>query len=259
MRPFEPADARIVVTGGGSGIGAAFCQAFGDAGASQIIVADLSIGDAQAVADRCGGKAVCCDVADPNALGQLINDVEKDGPIDLFVSNAGVTERGDMSVPRDDWQRVWDVNVMAHVEAARLLVPGMLGRGRGHILNVASAAGLLSQFDAPYAVSKHGAVAFAEWLAITYGPRGLGVSCLCPGGVDTPLLRSESAARQSAFGTLMPPEEVARITIDGLKEGRFLILTHSMIAEQMNRRAADPDRWIRGMGRFHASVEDAEK
>lgn len=258
MTPFDCAGAQVVVTGGGSGIGAALCRAFARAG-SRVVVADLDPDRAGAVAAECGGLTVSCEVADPASLAALIARAEEDGPVDLFVSNAGITERGDMSVARSAWQRVWDVNVMAHVEAARLLMPRMLERGRGHFLNVASAAGLLSQFDAPYAVSKHGAVAFAEWLAITYGPRGVGVSCLCPGGVDTPLLRAESPARQEALGEgLMTPDEVARITLDGLAEGRFLILTHDMIAKQMQHRAADPDRWIRGMARFHASVAEAE-
>lgn len=259
MTPFAAQGRHVVVTGGGSGIGAALARRFATCGAARVVVADIDPDAARAVATAIGGEAMGCDVGDPQALAGLVDAVQAGGPIDLFCSNAGVTARGGAEVPRAAWQTLWDINVMAHVEAARLLLPGMLARGQGHFLNVASAAGLLSQFDAPYAVTKHAAVAFAEWLAITYAHRGIGVSCLCPGGVDTPLLRSESAARQAALGEgQQSADQVAETAIRGLEEGRFLILTHGFTQEQMRRRAADPDRWVRGMGRFHAGVADAE-
>lgn len=253
-------DANIVVTGAGSGIGRALAHAFVRHGAASVVVADRDEVAAMAVADEINGRACQVDVASPAAMDWLIEMAEQDGPVDLFCSNAGITVRGGTGVSEPEWERIWRVNVMAHVACAKRLLPGMLERGSGHFLNVASAAGLLSQFDAPYTVTKHAAVAFAEWLSITYGDQGIGVSCLCPGGVDTPLFRSESEARQHAMGEgLLSPDQVAEIAIEGLLENRFLILTHEAVREQAMRRARDTDRWVHGMRKFFSSVRDKEQ
>jgi NAD(P)-dependent dehydrogenase (short-subunit alcohol dehydrogenase family) len=252
-------DKVVVITGGASGIGAAMARRFAAEGARQVVIADRDLAAAQALADDIGTSqawTVAVDVSLDTKIARLVADTEaRAGPIDLFCSNAGITAIGGPELPDADWARVMNVNLMAHVFASRALLPRMLARGSGYLLNTASAAGLLSQFDAPYAVSKHAAVAFAEWLSITYGGRGIGVSCLCPGGVDTPLLRSESGARRELLSQgLISADAVAQAVVQGLAEERFLILTHDFVREQMQRKAADTDRWIRGMRRFHAQA-----
>jgi NAD(P)-dependent dehydrogenase (short-subunit alcohol dehydrogenase family) len=246
----------IVVTGGGSGIGSAMARRFSAEGARAVVIADLDFASAQAAAHLCGGMAVRTDVGDAASLQDLIETVEaKIGPIDLFCSNAGITVLGGAEAPDTSWERVWRINVMAHVVAARLLVPRMLSRGGGYLLNTASAAGLLSSFDAPYAVSKHGAVAFAEWLSITYGGNGLGVSCLCPAGVDTPMLRSEPPERRALLSDgLMSADAVAEVVARDLAIDRFLILPNPKVLEWLQRKTSDPERWIKGMRKHHASA-----
>lgn len=253
----------VVVTGGGSGIGAAMARRFAAEGARAVVVADLQARAAEEVAAQCTGadgavvgQAQVIDVADAEALQALILRTEGDvGPIGLFCSNAGLGVRPGSMTSQDTWQRLWDVHVMAHVVAAEALVPRMLARGGGWLLATASAAGLLSQFDAPYAVTKHAAVAYAEWLSIKYGDQGLGVSCLCPGTVDTPLLRAEAPQRREAMANGMPPmspEAVAEVVVQGLADERFLILPHREVGTWMQHKAADPQRWIRGMRRMFA-------
>lgn len=244
-------DKLVVVTGGGSGIGAALARRFAAEGARAVVVADRDAAGAQRVAAAISGHAAALDVAEPQAIADLVDRVEaQHGAIDLFCSNAGITAIGGPELPDADWLRVMDVNLMAHVRAARALLPRMLARGGGTLLNTASAAGLLSQFDAPYAVSKHAAVAFAEWLSITYGDRGIRVSCLCPGAVDTPLLQAETQARRALLSRgLMDADAVAGCVVQGLAEERFLILPHGFVQEQVRRKAEDPERWLRGMRR----------
>jgi NAD(P)-dependent dehydrogenase (short-subunit alcohol dehydrogenase family) len=246
-------DKVVVVTGGASGIGAAMARRFVREGARAVVVADLNGAAADHVADDIGGHAVQANVALEADVLRIIDTTQsRFGPIDLFCSNAGVTAIGGPEVPDEAWQRVWSVNVMAHVYAARALVPRMLERGRGYLLQTASAAGLLSQFDAPYAVTKHAAVAFSEWLAITYGGRGLKVSCLCPAGVDTPMLRAQAPERWRLLSEgMISADSVADAVIEGLDAERFLILSHASIAELVRRKADDPDRWLRGMSRLH--------
>ncbi|MEJ8810379.1 SDR family oxidoreductase [Variovorax ureilyticus] len=252
----ELRDKVVVVTGGASGIGAAMARRFMREGARAVVVADRHADAAESVAREIGGHAATVDVSDEAQVQRLIDDTEaRHGTIDLFCSNAGITAHGGPELPDADWQRVMDVNLMAHVRAARALLPRMLARGRGHLLQTASAAGLLSQFDAPYAVSKHAAVAFAEWLSITYGARGIGVSCLCPGGVETPLLEAETPQRRALMASgIVSAETVAECVIDGLREERFLILPQDFIREQMQRKAADTERWLRGMRKLHAAA-----
>lgn len=247
-------DKVVVVTGGASGIGLAMAKRFVAEGAHAVVVCDRDGERARAEAARIGAHAVALDVCDEGAIERLVDEAEaRHGPINLFCSNAGITAIGGPELPDADWARVMEVNLMAHVRAARALLPRMLARGGGYLLQTASAAGLLSQFDAPYAVSKHAAVAFAEWLSITYGDRGIRVSCLCPGAVDTPLLQAESEARRALLAQgLIDADAVAAIVVNALAEERFLILTHEFVQEQLQRKVADPERWLRGMRRVHA-------
>ena len=258
----ELAGKVVVVTGGGSGIGAALCRRFAAEGAKGVVVADIDSGNAASVAEEVGGLAVRTDVAHQADIEALVEQAESScGPVDLFCSNAGIGGGGGVDVPTADWQRIWEINLMAHVHAARAVVPGMVARGEGYLLNTASAAGLLTNIgNAPYTVTKHAAVALAEWLAITYGDQGVKVSCLCPQGVRTPMLTAgldvddPSAAMVLAAGRMIEPEDVADAVVEGLREERFLILPHPEVAEYYRRKADDPDRWIRGLRRLQARL-----
>ena len=179
----------------------------------------------------------------------------KAGDIDLFCSNAGISVTGGIEVADADWERIWSINVKAHLYAARAVLPGMLARGSGYLLHTVSAAGLLTQIgSAPYSVTKHAALALAEWLAITYGDRGIKVSCLCPQGVRTDmLLRADGPGNFLLEGSLSL-EAVAETVVQGLADERFLILPHPEVAEYFRRKASDYDRWLRGMRRLQSSV-----
>jgi NAD(P)-dependent dehydrogenase (short-subunit alcohol dehydrogenase family) len=247
----------VVVTGGASGIGAALCRRFGAEGARAVVVADFNIEGAQAVAVEIGASALAIPT-DVRVEAEIVSLVartsERFGQIDLFCSNAGIAIGGGEEASNADWQRIWEVNTMAHVYAARAVLPAMLARGEGYLLNTASAAGLLTQADsAPYSVTKHAAVAFAEWLAIAYGDRGIRVSCLCPQGVRTPMLMGvgprEGVGAFLQDGSISP-EELAEAVVKGLAEEKFLILPHPEVAEYMRRKTGDYDRWLRGMRKF---------
>jgi NAD(P)-dependent dehydrogenase (short-subunit alcohol dehydrogenase family) len=242
----------IVVTGGGNGIGAALCRRFAAEGARRIISVDLDGGAAEKVAMEVRGVAMRVDVSDEAQVKDL---VAKAGDIDLFCSNAGISVTGGVEVPDADWERIWGINVKAHLYAARAVLPGMLARGGGYLLHTVSAAGLLTQIgSAPYSVTKHAALALAEWLAITYGDRGIKISCLCPQGVRTDmLLRADGPGNFLLEGSLTP-EAVADMVVEGLADERFLILPHPEVAEYFRRKASDYDRWLRGMRRLQASV-----
>ena len=250
-------DTVAVITGGGSGIGAALARRFAAEGAAHIVVVDRAPDTAEAVAAEVGGTAEQVDVTDPGAVQDLVDrTLGAHGRIDLFASNAGIATGGGLD---DDemWQRVLAVNTLAHVYAARAVLPAMLNRGSGYLLQTASAAGLLtSPGDAPYAVSKHGAVALAEWLAVTYGGRGVKVSVVCPMGVETPLLMDglragEPGARAvAASGEIISAEQVADAVVAGLAEERFLILPHPQVGTFWAQKASDPDRWLAGMRRL---------
>jgi len=252
----------VVVTGGADGIGAALCRRFAAAGAAKVVVADINGAGAAAVAAEIGGEAVTLDVRDGAAIAALVADLEaRFGRIDLFCSNAGVgggdPDRNNAASATDDtWQRGWDVNVMAHVHAARAVIPGMLARGEGYILNTVSAAGLLSQIgSAVYSTTKHAAIGFAESLAIAHGDAGIRVSVLCPQGVDTAMLRAGggSAQPQNLDGVLTPAQ-VADSVVEGLAAERFLILPHPIVETYMQRKTADYDRWLGGMRRLRARM-----
>lgn len=250
-------DAVVVVTGAASGIGKALAQRFAVEGARAVVVVDR---DARVrdVAASIGGHGLIADVGEAAEIERVVRDVlAAHGAIDLFCSNAGIGGgHGGIDTTDEDWQRIWQVNVMAHVYAARAVLPSMLAAGHGYLLQTASAAGLLTQIgSAPYAVTKHAAVALAEWLAVTYGDRGIKVSCLCPQGVKTPMLAGASGAVRAMLDTqAVEPEAVADAVVQGLADERFLILPHPEVAEYYRRKASDPDRWLRGMRRFQREV-----
>jgi NAD(P)-dependent dehydrogenase (short-subunit alcohol dehydrogenase family) len=245
-------DKVCVVTGGASGIGEAVARGFAAAGARGVVVADLKSSRERlaGVAGDIDGLAVTADVAEEQDIKALIAATEdKYGPIDIFFSNAGLSRKGQETADDADWDVSWRVHVMSHVFAARALLPGMLARGSGYLLNTASAAGLLASLNSmPYGVTKHAAVALAEHLAIQYGDRGIRVSVLCPQSVQTGMTTpGPSAARVDG---VMLPAEVARIVIEAIEAERFLILTHSQVHEYMQRKAQNIDRWLAGMRRL---------
>lgn len=250
-------DKIIVITGGASGIGAAMARRFAEAGAKHVVCADRDLAGAQAVASDIGGTAIQTDVSLEADITALIETVETDiGPIDLFVSNAGIIMEGGVEVADDSWQKIWDINVLAHIRAARILVPKMLARGGGYILSTASAAGLLAQIgSAPYSVTKHAAVSFAEWLAITHGDEGLKVSVLCPQGVATAMTADIDTSTVAKDG-MLTAEAVAQVTLDAIEEDRFLILPHPQVADYIKQKGSDPERWITGMQRWQAMLTD---
>lgn len=250
-------DKVIVVTGGAAGIGAALCRRFAAEGARGVVVADRDAEGARRVAAEIGGMAVEVDVASEAKVIRLVEQTTAHfGPIDLFCSNAGIATMGGVDASDADWQRTWDVNVMAHVYAARAVLPGMLVRGEGYLVQTASAAGLLTQIgSAPYALTKHAAVALAEWLAITHGDAGIGVSCLCPLGVETAMLRNAPGGIGDHLRAgAMTAEAVAEAVVAGIAEERFLILPHPEVAEYFRHKADDYDRWIRGMRRLQEKL-----
>ena len=251
-------DKVAVVTGGANGIGRAMCERFAAEGARGVVVADLDMERAEQLAKQINGLAVRTNVAVENDIINLVDRaIEAYGAIDVFCSNAGIGTPGGADEPNEVWQNIWEVNVMAHIYAARAVLPGMLERGSGYIVATASAAGLLTQIgSAPYSVTKHAAVAFAEWLAITHGDAGIKVSCLCPQGVNTDLLR-RSAGGPGEFlrAGALEPEDVASAVVRAMDEERFLILPHPEVAEYIRRKAGDYDRWLRGMRRLQATFK----
>ncbi len=248
----------IVVTGGASGIGAALVRRFAQEGAAGIVVADLDEAQAQAVAAEVGGLAVRTDVSDEAQVQALIAQATAHyGRVDVLCSNAGVVTGGGLQASNADWQRLWEVNLMAHVYGARAVVPQMLERGEGYLLQTASAAGLLSHPEsAVYAVTKHAAVAMAEWLAIQYGDKGIRVSCLCPQGVRTPMLMGKGGERKSFLQEgMLSPEQVAQDVVQAMREERFLVLPHPEVLDYLRNKTADIDRWLGGMRRLRAKSE----
>ena len=245
-----------VVTGAAGGIGSAIARELARAGA-RVVVSDLDLAGVEAVAAEIGGIAFRADVGQERDLVTLVQQVEQGvGPIDLFCSNAGIVISGGAEVLDDDWDRIWRINTMAHVWAARAVVPDMLRRGGGYLVNVASAAGLVTQIgSAPYAVTKRAAVAFAEWLAVTYGDRGLKVSCVCPLGVRTAMLESEDDRMKTLLGPgAIEPAQVAVAVREGIEREEFLILPHPEVREYVRRKWDDNERWLRGMRRLVRTI-----
>lgn len=251
----------VVVTGGASGIGLAMCRAFAAAGARGVVVADLDAATCDRVAMELGPVGLGCatNVADAAQVQALVDrSTERFGQVDVFCSNAGVISRTDQDTPMADWQRHWDVNLMAHVHAANSVLPQMLARGEGYLVQTVSAAGLLSQVNAaPYTVTKHAAAGFAEWLSIAYGDAGIRVSCLCPQGVMTPLmLGADAKTGRPSFlkeGALSP-DVVAQAVLAAMRQEHFLVLPHPEVLNFWQRKTADIDRWLAGMRRLRAKV-----
>ncbi len=250
-------DKIVVVTGGANGIGRALCRRFAAEGAKAVIVADIEREAARRVAAEIGGWDINADVSSESDIQMLVDEVlKRHRRIDLFCSNAGVGVEGDCCAPDRDWLRSWEVNVMSHVYAARAVLPGMLARHEGYLLQTVSAAGLLIMpGSAPYTVSKHAALGLAEWLSITYGDQGIKVSALCPLGVKTRMLeRAEFGGGTFLLDDAIEPEQVAEAVIQGLEAEQFLIAPHPQVLEYMRRKAGDYDRWLAGMRRLQASL-----
>ncbi len=249
---------HAVVTGGANGIGRALARKFSAEGA-RVVVADLDLERASTLASEIGGLAVAVDVGDESSLRALVERAEREGgPIDLFCSNAGIGVLGGVEVENEHWQEIWEVNVMAHVYAARAVLPSMLERGEGYLLNTASAAGLLTQIDsACYSVTKHAAVGFAEWLAVTYGDRGIAVSVLCPQAVRTAMTAESANGGVAGVDGMIEPEEVADCVIEALGEERFMILPHPTVAKYLQNKVGDYDGWLAGMRRLRARFQSS--
>ncbi len=269
----EIAGRVAVVTGGASGIGRSICLALADAGAAGLVVADIDAAGAAEVAakiEAAGHRALAvpADMSRESDVQALVAQTEQElGPVELFFSNAGIIVAGGVEVADEAWSRIWAINVQSHVYAARALLPGMLARGQGYLVITASAAGLLTQLgSAPYAVTKHAAVALAEWLSITYGERGVSVSVLCPQAVMSNLaatsrrelgqdalpadIGATGGSAQAAVNGVLEPDQVAAVVLEAIRSGQFLILPHPDVATYERRRADDRERWLRGMRRL---------
>ncbi len=236
-----------VITGAAGGIGKAMAERFAADGA-QVVCTDIDTNGAQKVAEQIGGHSFGCDVSQEHDIQYLIEHVETQiGPIDLFCANAGILTLGGLDVSDTEWDRIWKINVMSHVWTARHLVPRMVDRGGGYILTTASAAGLLNQPGAaPYGVTKHAAVGFAEWLALTYGHQGIRVSVLCPQAVRSDMTRGHENS-VAAIDGMLEPEIVAQSCVEAIEAERFLILPHPQVMDYMQLKASDYDRWLAGM------------
>lgn len=253
-----------VVTGAAQGIGRALCVALKEAGASRVVAVDLNAEKAAETAELVGGTAFACDVGDQNQMEGMLEKVEADiGPIDLMCSNAGILGALDPDFENiafastDEWNKAWAVNVMAHVHAARFLVPRMKARGGGYFMHTASAAGLLNQVgSAVYGVTKHAAVGFAEALALGHKDDGIRVTVLCPQGVDTPMLRGTAESPAKADG-ILSAQEVAQATLQAIRDERFLVLPHPEVAQYMQNKVENYDKWIGGMAKLQRVYKSA--
>ncbi len=248
---------NVVVTGGAGGIGRALARRLAAESARGVVVADRDLAGASAIAEEVHGLAVELDARSEDSVRSLVEQASAAfGPVDIFISNAGVPGGlGGPEVPDDVWEEAWRVNVLAHVWACRALLPEMLDRGEGYLVNTASAAGLLTQVSSlVYSVTKHAAVALAEWLAIEYADAGIRVSCICPQGVRTPMLElamdEPAGAAALLAGGLIEPEDVADAVVTGLREERLLILPHENVSGFLALKGSDPERWLRGMRRL---------
>ena len=261
-------DRVVVITGGGSGIGEALAIAAKAAGARHVVVADLDGTQAERVAAAVGGTGVGIDVRDEAAVQRLVHETEDaHGPIDLFVSNAGYVTTAGLEDPNDSIQRMWEVHCMAHIYAARAVLPSMIARGEGYLLNTASAAGLLTQIGSmSYSITKAAAVSLAEWLSVTHHHQGIRISVLCPQAVRTNIIKNspdfvgiedgDSIIDGGVAGGdgVLEPADVAAICLDAIREERFLVLPHPEVATYVQRKATDRDRWLAGMRRFQSAL-----
>ncbi|HLM84579.1 MAG TPA: SDR family oxidoreductase [Solirubrobacteraceae bacterium] len=262
----DPEGKVIVVTGAAGGIGGALVHALLDRGARTVVAADLDLGGVQRLSEEIGDGRVLAralDVTDETATHALVHEIELTvAPIDVWFANAGLAGGGDVDASDETWDQQWRVNVMSHVYAARALLPGWIERGEGHLVTTASMAGILTTVgDAVYSTTKHAAVGFAEWLAFSYAGRGVRVSCVCPGAVDTAMLRggaggdADKAAAVIGGGDVMPPEQAAERILEGLAQDLFLILTHPDMRQYAVGKAQDPERWVRGMTKLFARAQ----
>lgn len=245
------ADKVAVITGGASGIGRAMAVRFIAEGAHQVVIADVNVPQLEQVADEIGALAVAADVGKEEDIVNLVRTAEdRFGRIDLFCSNAGMGAGGGVDVSNEAWQRVWEVNVMAHIYAARAALPKMIERGDGYLLSTSSAAGVLTQIgSAPYSVTKHAAVALAEWLSVSHAHQGIKVSVLCPLAVRTAMNPGGSGG-VAGQGGMMEPEELCDTVIEALDKEIFLILPHPEVLTYMQRKTGDYERWLNGMRRL---------
>ncbi|MFE3249685.1 SDR family oxidoreductase [Streptomyces sp. NPDC059209] len=248
--------ARVVVTGAGGGIGAALARGFA-AGGARVVVNDLDAAKAAAVAESIGSGTVAVP-GDASSVVEQARDA-LGGSVDIYCANAGLGSPGDAFADEDVWASAWDVNVMAHVRASRILLPDWLERGAGRFVSTVSAAGLLTMIGAaPYSVTKHGALAYAEWLSLTYRHRGLKVHAICPQGVRTDMLTAAGSAGELVLApTAIEPGAVADALFDAMAEDRFLVLPHSEVAGYYRARSTDPDRWLTGMNQIQQKWEGA--
>jgi NAD(P)-dependent dehydrogenase (short-subunit alcohol dehydrogenase family) len=260
-------DRVVVITGGGSGIGEALARAATDAGARHVVVADLNGAEAERVAGDIGGTGVEIDVRDEAAIQRLVDDTQSaNGPIDLFVSNAGYVTSAGLEDPNESIQNMWEVHCMAHIYAARAVVPSMIARGEGYLLNTASAAGLLTQIGSmSYSITKAAAVSLGEWLAITHHHQGIRVSVLCPQAVRTNIITNSPDHQRRDEGDVweggvasgdgvLEPADVAQLCLEAIRDERFLVLPHAEVATYVERKATDRDRWLAGMRRFQSAL-----
>jgi len=248
---------RVVVTGAASGIGKALSCAFNEAGAKSVVCVDINLEGAQATADLINGLAVRANVAKESDIINVIQKAnEFSGGIDIFCSNAGIGGvPGFFEAKTEDWQQIWEINVQSHIHAAKYVLPQMLEREEGYLVNTSSAAGLLTQLGAAgYAVTKSAAVSFAEWIKITYGNKGIGVSCLCPQAVRTAM--TAGGAGVAGVDGMLEPEVVADDVLKAIEAETFLVLPHKEVAEYIMRKGNDRDRWIAGMQRLQTQFED---
>jgi NAD(P)-dependent dehydrogenase (short-subunit alcohol dehydrogenase family) len=258
----ELKDKVIVVTGAAGGIGTALVERFAKEQPKHIVSVDLNLEGAQATAAKFDGTAMAANVAKEDDVKRLIDDIEHTiGPIDLYCNNAGIFIASTLDDPLEDWQTIWEVNVLSHVLAARHLVPRMTARGGGYFLNTSSAAGLLNQINgAAYGTTKHAAIGFGEWLALTYQHEGIKVSMLCPQAVRTPMTADvdNPSIQAAANDGMIEPDVMAEVVVDGLRDETFLILPHPEVLDYMQRKTSDYDRWIGGMNRLHKRINSID-
>lgn len=257
----ELQDKIVVITGAARGIGAALARKVRAAGAAGVVVSDLDLAESQSVAEDIDGLAVACDVACEDDVQQLVSEtMKKYGRIDVLVSNAGITFKGGLDTTNDEWQKMWDVNVMSRLYAARAVVPHMLKQGSGYLLHTASAAGVLTEIgSASYSVTKHADVAMAEWLSVCYGRQGINVSCVCPLGVETDMIDDADPIHRYLHLHLMTADEAADSIVEGIRTEEFLILPHPEVAEFFAMKTDDYDRWLKGMQRLRQKLTRPEK
>jgi NAD(P)-dependent dehydrogenase (short-subunit alcohol dehydrogenase family) len=250
-------DKVVVVTGAAGGIGRALCRKIAGEGVRGLVMSDLVEATTHAAANELGALPVAADVICEEDVRRIVHSAEEAyGPVDIFISNAGITVKGGVDVPDEDWRRLWDVNLMAHVYASRALLPGMVERGSGYLINVSSAAGVLTEIgSAAYSVTKHAAVALAEWLSVQYQKKGVRSSCVCPAGVATEFLDLSDPVHQFLQMSAVSAEHVADCIVQGVRDEKFLILPHPEVAEFFAYKTKDYDKWLKNFARVNEKIE----